>query len=511
MSMNTNRTRSLKNATDKRVSDLKLFSFGSIVILLAIILVLNILLYVTLNSTLNIDTSSTSQNTISDVSYEYLKSLPSNTKVRIVGLFTRPTTLKDTAYEYIVPLLDDLEEKSDGKVTVEYVDPNVQPSIINEIDPDSVTDIRSGNRLYQYAVCCDGKIRFVNPQADCFNFDADRWLYYEEYLPISNKTESAFINTIINVTSQSAEKAYFLTGIQEDSSHSTITSILASMNIESVELDVNSADFKIPEDCSILFILCPDVDISENVQEAIKDYINNTTHPCNIVVSLGIDKENISEDYTHLNNVLHEVNLEIKNNNVFDEDSDYNVDPDNGFFKANLTGSFANNNSTGLVFYRLARNIEAYNSTNTNYVTEPIALTSYYVSLIDLQEFDDEGKNKETVSNEPVNIGMVSYSEGTSNQVNVFVFGSNLFTSDSFFSNRSSNDDNYQFMRSLLGNVFSTHEHVDVPVKSLLTYYIDMSKVNQNSVGAISIIFMIAIPLVFVSLAWIVYYRRSHL
>ena len=118
------------------------------------------------------------------VSYEYLKSLPSNTKVRIVGLFTRPTTLKDTAYEYIVPLLDDLEEKSDGKVTVEYVDPNVQPSIINEIDPDSVTDIRSGNRLYQYAVCCDGKIRFVNPQADCFNFDADRWLYYEEYLPI---------------------------------------------------------------------------------------------------------------------------------------------------------------------------------------------------------------------------------------------------------------------------------------------------------------------------------------
>ncbi len=487
---------------DKRASDLKLFSVGSVAVLFAILLVLNILLYATLNEKLSFDTSSTSQNSISDASMEYINSLPADKKIRIVGLFDKPSSIKDTQYEYILPMLANLEDESKGRVSVEYINPNTHPSIINELDPNGVTDIRSGLSSPTYAVYCDGKVKLVDAIMDCFNYDSNDIEMNQRLVPVANKAESAFVNSIIAVTSESSAKAYFLTGLQEDT-HVTFDNILGSMNVETAELSVDTENFKIPDDCDLLFILGPDVDISESVQEAIKDYIHNGKHPCNIFVSVGIDSDNASETYPHLNNVLNDVNLAFENKIVMDDDTSNVISLEGSIFRGQLSDSYKYNNSTGSVTYQLSRNITKYGNEQSGLITEPVVVTSKSSSLVSPDNKIEKGEQR--------NVAMVTYSDGYDQPINVFLFGSSSFTSDSYFSGRSNNDDNNQFMRSLLTNIFKTSDSIDVPVKPLLDYSIDASKVNQNSVSAISIIFLVAIPLVFVFVAWYVYYRRSHL
>ncbi|MBR6484949.1 MAG: hypothetical protein IKT14_08005, partial [Clostridiales bacterium] len=105
---------------DKRSKTLQMFSVASVIILIVIVLFVNIIFDVIIGDKLTFDFSATGQNSISQVTEDYLDSLPADTHVRIVGLMDRPVNLKDSPYEYIVPLLDDYQAKSNGKITVEY-------------------------------------------------------------------------------------------------------------------------------------------------------------------------------------------------------------------------------------------------------------------------------------------------------------------------------------------------------------------------------------------------------
>ena len=84
-------------------------------------------------------------------------------------------------------------------LSAEYVNPNTHPNIINELDPNGVTDIRNGLNSPTFAVFCDGKVRLVDAINDCFNCDMDQLELYQTFTPIANKTESAFINSIIDI------------------------------------------------------------------------------------------------------------------------------------------------------------------------------------------------------------------------------------------------------------------------------------------------------------------------
>ena len=497
---------SKKLITDKRAANLKVFSIGSVVILFAIILELNILLYLTLDKALSFDMSSNSQNSISEETKKFIDNIPDDKKVRIVGLFDEPTgSLEGTNFEYIIPMLNSMDVYAGDKISVEYVDPNNDPTIINELDPDQLTDIRT-NRMGQFAVSCNGKTRFVHPLTDCFslNYDSEGNPY-----PTSNKTESAFVNSIFYVTTESTEKAYFLTDIQ-GSSHEVISSILMSMNVECEDLSVNTQDFKIPADCNMLFILNPNADISEKVQEAIKEYIWRGEKPCNIIVSVSFGAENSAESYPHLNNVLNEVNLAIEHRCIWENDPGYILDSESGTSKAQLVDTFAANNSSGFIICRYPRNIVHYGADVSGIVTKPIAQSSDSVSLVHLNDFDENGDPLYEVAGAS-NVAMVAYSEGMDRPINVFVFGSEYFTNDNVLTYFGSNSENMQFLRTLLSHSSISEDPYTIPAKDINSFAIDQARVNQNSVSAISIIFLVGIPMVFIFIAWVVYYRRSRL
>ena len=106
---------------------------------------------------------------------------------------------------------------------------------------------------------------------------------------------------------------------------------------------------------------------------------------------------------------------------------------------------------------------------------------------------------------------MYAYTDGLSHNVSVLVFGSDYFTSDEYFYSKSSNDENNQLIRSMISRFFPTSNTASIPDKQMENFDIDATRVNQNSISTVSIVFLAFIPLAFVFMAWFVYYRRSHL
>ena len=256
--------------SDDRAEKLKIYSIGSVVLLIAIVLLANILFNGIFGKALTFDLSDYSQNSISQESIDFINSLSPDTHIRIVGLFNRPDNVAGTPYQYIVPLLDDYERKSDGKISVEYVNISEQPSIISQLDPTNSYDLSS--RENTYVIQYNGKIKIITP-LECYTYDEEIYSYYGSYYVTGNNTEFTFTNSMYNLTNDYSFKAYIITGLKE-SGNANITKILDSMAMEVEELSV-SENFVIPDDCDLLILNCPNKDISEKMYIAMTDYLNN--------------------------------------------------------------------------------------------------------------------------------------------------------------------------------------------------------------------------------------------
>ena len=81
-----------KKQNDDRAHKLKIYSIGSIVLLIGIVLVTNILFDGIFGKILTFDFSDYGQNSISEESETFIDSLSPDTHVRIIGLLTGPIT-----------------------------------------------------------------------------------------------------------------------------------------------------------------------------------------------------------------------------------------------------------------------------------------------------------------------------------------------------------------------------------------------------------------------------------
>ena len=210
-----------KNATsnkkhkNERAHQLKIYAVGSVLILLAIILLANVLLDKVLGNALTFDFSVQNSNVISDASVQFLDSLPQDAKIRIVGLFERPSSFYETKYQYIVPLLDDYQKKSNGKVTVEYVDITKNPGIIQQLDPTNSYNLKTLTGWY--VVSYNGKLDVIDP-ISCYTIDTDMLNETNSFIATGINSEYTFTNSMMSLVKGFTNKAYFVTGLKENGS-----------------------------------------------------------------------------------------------------------------------------------------------------------------------------------------------------------------------------------------------------------------------------------------------------
>lgn len=476
---------------DKRSKTLQMFSVASVLILIVIALFVNIIFDVIIGDKLTFDFSATGQNSISQVTEDYLDSLPADTHVRIVGLMDRPINLKDSPYEYIVPLLDDYAAKSNGKITVEYVNPETYPSIINELDPDSMYDLTANN----YVVNCNGRSTVISP-IDCFSYNSE-YLAYGQYLPTGNLVESTFTNAIVNLTRGYTSKAYFVTGLNNTDEHKMLSNILSGLGIDSEDL-VSSDSFAIPGDCDLLIVSGINIDISESMQVAMIDYLNAGGK---MIVAVDY-YTNATETYPRLNAVLDFMGLAIESKVVYENDPNYVLSQDN--FES--IGVIIADNSPVRIQY--ARPITV-NSMHSYVLPEGVIATSDQATTV---YYDEETGQMMTFANQSqYYVGAYSTYDGMAEPPEMYVFGTTNFTSDGYIGSYGYNDPNAVYIKGVIRDLVAADDTVFVDSKPLANYSVDTTKVTSSSVTAMTFVMMVIIPLAFVITGTIVYRKRKNL
>lgn len=486
-------TEKTKKDKDLRQSNLKLFSVASVVILIAIIVVANVLFENILGDALKFDFSLTGQNTVSQEAETFLKSIPDDQKVRIVGLMDEPSEIYGTPNQYIVPYLDQFAAKSNGKVTVEYINPAKYPSIIRELDPSGVFDLTADT----YVVNVNNKNTTIDPM-NCFTYDSEA-LKQGYYSPTSNIVEYTFVNAIKNLSSGYTSKAYFVTGLKNDDSIQLKT-IFDGMGIETADLQ-SSDSFAIPDDCNLLILNGINADISEKIKIEMQDYIKKGGK---VIVAVDYNTNNASESYKNLNEVLNLMDLNIDFDIAIERNEKYVTAMSNyGGIEAlcNVEDDYVEYASTKLLQTMNPRPVRKYDYNKSYITTTPVLTTT-----------NDAVKASNQAQPGQLNIAMYSTYTGTNTPPEFFVFGTMDFTSDYYIASHGYSDSNVQFIRSCVRSLLNTDaDSIEIAPKALDDYSIDTTKATSSTVSTLIIVFMVVIPLGLVIFATIVYNKRKNL
>lgn len=473
---------------DKRNISLKWFSIASVVILIAIVLLVDVLFDAILGDKFVFDMSSTGHHTISQPTQDFINSLPSDTKIRIVGLFEKPDNITGSTLEYVCPLLDDYAEKSDGKITVEYIDPAVHPGIINELDPEGI----SGLEAQTYAVVYNGQVTSVSAY-DCFAFDQATGY------PTANLVEATFTNAMATLVHGFSYKAYFITGLQEPS-HTQLTKVLASIGIDSADLPA-STDFSIPADCDLLIINGINIDITEGMANTIAQYLQNGGE---VIVAVNF-YNNSTEEFTNLNSAMSVMGVAIDPYMLIEQDPSMLLNE--GYNYQSLLSitdpfiSLATDASVRASYCRIVRPTDV----TVDYIKSSPVIVSSDSAVSGLSRdavFSNAGYHY---------IGMYSTFDGVDDAPHLYAFGTTDLTSDDYISVFGYNDTNVVFMRNIIRSMFPSDVSVLVNSKPLEDVSLDPTKVTLNSVNVMTIALLVVIPLGLVIAGTVVYNKRKNL
>ncbi len=485
----------VKVRSDKRFQVLKNASVISVILVVAICIVFNLIVDLLLDTKLTFDTTSVKQNSITSLSESYLKEL--DKKVEIIGLFDK----NDTSIEwrdYFLPILDDYEAKADGMIELKYIDPDVDPFILTQIDPYNVYNLQK----YTYVVKCGDLLVSVDPYT-CFEYDSDFLYYYGVYKPVGNQIENTFTGYIRYVTSGRPLHAYYLQG-HDLPSHSSLDNILLSLGMVSSELSIGSDSAKIPDDCEMLIILNPKSDISITEKEVIKSYIDNSGK---VLLVNDFDKESAVE-FTNLNEVTQRMGVTLEKGIIHENDISYLYSASDPYTSiATVYEKYAQ--SVGLQLNLYVENCR-YLKVNTDlaegvYVS-PLVITSGSAS-VDFQNAQIDAAV--SAGTYPVILMSVDASN-QSNPACMIVIGSSAFTSDAYYSTKTLNDNNAVFIRRMIGDICQISIEKTIPTKTIPSYALS-KPLSSSSATMWSVIVMTIIPLGCLICGVYVYRRRRHL
>ncbi len=495
----TTRSSKAKIVTDQRFKSLKSISIISILLVIGICVVLNLIIDRTLDKKLTFDSTSVKTNSISRFSEAYLRTL--DKKIEIIGLFDR----NDTSYEwldYFVPIMDDYESKGDGKIDLKYVDPEVDPFILNELDPNGLYGLSAG----MYVIRCGERMLPIYPY-DCFGYDENLQYTYGIYMPVKNYIEVNVTGSISFVASSRSREAYVLSG-HGDSSYHAMEIILKSFGFVTSPISLNGDAAKIPSECELLMILEPKTDLTASEKEAILTYLDN--HGKVLVVSDFSDQAQV--DLTNLNEVTKHMGISLESGVIHENEAGALFDVANPYHSVGFASDYSLQNLSDISSSYEVQNcryLKVYNVGMNKIEVVPCVVTSDKASVDFLISQIDS-----TASASTYPVVLVSHDTSVeSDQPTMIVIGTSTFTSDSYFT--SLNNVNAGFIRSLLEKelqiVWNLGEQATlVPEKSIPSYELSQP-LPSSSATWWSLCVMTIIPIGSLACGVYVFQKRRHL
>ena len=493
-----NKTGKADKKVDKRNTNLRNFSMIATVLFITIILIFNLVFDNMLGDRLKWDWTADKLYSIGDVSEEIIGSLEHD--IEIIGLFAKDSQYY-SYYEGLLPMLDEYVSKSNGRISLSFIDPDIDPTLLKRIDPENLAAPKAGTFVvYSEST---GKLKnLVN--TDIYSFEMTQT--YETVMT-GIIAEQSITGALRYVDSESTPVIYFTSGHEEldhNTQYKTILSILSAGNYDVKSLDLFGAD-QIPQDCAALIMAEPKRDITATERELIDGWLQQGG-------SLMIMSSFNTTQFTELNQLLSEYNIQISSSRLRDEETDNQYQQDMYAIRANAPAGALT--TTAIDRYTLvlnARGLEQLRNERQWLKVEPILTTS----AKGVAEAD--GVAEQASAQDVQNIGLLAEHSGwvdgdsVKDPAKVIVYGSSdLFREDiiqTFGTNLYNPNLFYNSIVWLAGE--ADENNLMISPKVPTSYAI--TKGTSKTIVATAVIVMLIIPMVLLTAALIIYRKRRHL
>ena len=262
------------------------YSIGITAAVVAIVIVFNLIIGQLPEQYRNIDVSSTKIYEITDTSRDFLDKLDKDVDIKVLAV-------KEESDERISTFVSKYAALS-KHLKVEWIDPVLHPSVLNEYDAQEDTIIVS---------CEDtGKSTQISFD-DIIVMDMYSYYYTGSAAESEFDGEGQLTSAVNYVVNDANQKIYRTSGHGESTFSTTINDLMDKNNCTVTEVNLMMQD-AVPQDCDLLLMYSPEKDLADSELESIRNYLSGGG---NVMILLG---ETNSTELPNLSSLMLEYGME---------------------------------------------------------------------------------------------------------------------------------------------------------------------------------------------------------
>lgn len=460
-----------------------------IVAVIAIAILVNVLVGM---ANVKLDLTTNKLYSLSDVTESELEKLDKD--VEIIGLFDEGKVSSDDQFKQVTELLG-LYDKN-PRIKVSYIDPDRNPGIIKELDPDDTMDLDNSDFVVKSIVNGNEKKKKLE-YYDLFAVQFDQNTF-QSYVTGST-AEQGFTGAIRYVSSEFTPVVYFTDDHDEidmDSEYTNLKNYLEKNNYLVKKLSLISAA-KIPEDAALLIVASPKKDITLNEREVLDEYLYNGGKAIFMFDYLASDPS-----FDQFNTLFGKFNLAINYDKVKETDENRHLPND----PATIVLNVPVNNIIPQKFNTLLSDSRSVSVLKN--VKEYIKTTSL-MSTSNNAVGEIVSKSRGNDMKGPLDIAVAVEYEGGAKTSRIIVMGNASFISDSAYKAFGENY-NYSmaFFLQSMNWMIDQKDEIIVPTKN---YENNMFTITQQQTTVVGAALVIILPMLILGTGLAVFLRRRHL
>lgn len=234
------------------------YSMGLIAAAVAAVIVFNLIIAQIPTAKMQLDMTGSQIYNITDTSLDYLAELQEDVEIRVLAD-------EDDVDSRIVRFLDKYVSLSDH-LSLEYIDPDIYPSILTTYDTDAGSVV----------VSCEATGRQeIFALDDVFGYDSYDLMsyYYGNTSPTSFDCEGQLTSAIDGVINDTDRKLYATSGHDETALPDAIDSLFQKSHLSCTTVNLLT-DGGVPEDCDLLILNAPTRDLADDELTMLREYLS---------------------------------------------------------------------------------------------------------------------------------------------------------------------------------------------------------------------------------------------
>jgi hypothetical protein len=441
---------------------------------------------------LKLDLTPSKLYSLTETTQDFLKEL--DQEVEIIGLFDDAELSSGSEYKQVTDLLA-LYAKN-PKIKVRYIDPDRNPGIMNQLDPDDTMDLRSTDFVVKSIVNGNEKKKKLE-YYDLFDVQFDQYTY-DPYSTGSN-AEQGFTGAIKYVTSEYTPVIYFTEGHDEnnvDNLYANLKGYLERNNILVKSINLMTSE-SVPEDAELVVALSPKKDLTYAEREVLEKYLNDGGNAIFLFDYIESDPS-----FNEFNGMLSKYNLAVNYDKVKETDESRHLPKDQYTLLADVYSNVVMSNEFK-TYLTGSRSISILKNEKEYITTIPLIRTSENA----VGEMVNKSRGSDLTG--PLDLAVAVEYKGTLEPSKIVVIGNSSFITDNAYSYFGDYYfANMNFFMSCIGWMVEMEEEISIPTKA---YDVNRFSITQQQATVMGGVLVVVLPLLILGTGLMVYLRRRHL